>query len=108
VRQGIEPQPREQETGTDKRLQEQPKVVESVFPAGIIDPGRMLQGRGRRGRRRRVGSCGRQGWSLQTHKQVGAQHLLPPALDTGSIGEAEIGTAQFILGVLKALLDSGS
>ena len=108
VGQGIETQPGEQQTGTDEGLQEQAQIVESVFPAGIVGPGRVLQGGSRRGGLRRIGGRGRQGRSLQTHEQIGAHHQLPPALDTGGIGEAEIGPAEFIFGLFKSIFYPGS
>src|SRR5215469_12503428 len=111
VRERIEPQPGEQEASTDEGLQEQPQVVEPMFPAGVLGPGRMLPGSPssrdylhcRSGRRvgRRRGEDGR----LQAHEQVGTQHQFPPALNTRGIREPKIRPAQLILGVLESIFD---
>jgi hypothetical protein len=45
VREGVEPQPGQQQAGADEGLQEPPEVVEPLLPAGVVGPGGMLAGR---------------------------------------------------------------
>ncbi len=116
VGQGMDAQPGQQEAGTDEGLEEEPQVGESMLPTGVLRPGRMLtrhggRSRGRRGSGRvRCGHCRChcQRGRLPAHEQIGAQHEFPPARDAPSRGQPVIGPAQFILGVLEALLDPGT
>src|SRR5271165_7046382 len=99
----IETEPGQEKTGADEGLQEQAQIVESVSPASIVRPGWMLQGSGRRRRLCWDGGHLGQGRGLQAHEEIGTHHQLPPALDTGSIGEAEIGPSQLILRLFESV-----
>ena len=60
-------------------------------------------GGGRRGGRRGSEVAQRRDvGTLQAHQRRGTHDQLPPALDGGRVGEALVGPAQIILGVLAA------
>jgi hypothetical protein len=104
-----EVEPGQEQAGRDVGGQQQPKRVEVALPPRTSIPVRMGGHRGEGdlllgggGRRRSDLAAGGEVGALPADERVGAHHQVPPALAARLVGDAVVGPAAVVRGLLEA------